>query len=260
MLEQADEVLTNSHFTAGLVSRHARVQHLRVTGVGLSLSRLGGERRRSPWASPSLRRDRRRAMGLAEGPLFAYIGRLTDHKRVDRMLRICAEMQDATCVIAGEGPAGQALAACAADLGISSRCRFPGRIGEAEKWALLRAANFSFLMSEFDPRTGACEGFGIGLLEAAAAGALPVSSGADGMADFMLGPERPGVVLPVAPLDARASAALLSRLLADEAAMDGFVLRGRRMISNRYNWSSVARMILSPRQQVAPSRELRDAG
>lgn len=260
VLSEADEVLTNSHFTAGLVAEAVRVRRVRVTGVGLVLSRLSAERRQSPWTNQSQRRDRRRALGLPEGPLLAYIGRLTGHKRIDRMLRICAEMPETSCVIGGHGPARPELVDLAEDLGIASRCRFLGQIGETEKWALLRAANFSFLMSDFDAATGACEGFGIGLLEAAAAGALPVSSGVDGMADFMRGPERPGVVLPVAPLDPLASAALLTGLLADEAEMDAFILRGRRMISQRYNWSNVARAILSPQQSAIPVQELRHAG
>ncbi|MBY8974404.1 glycosyltransferase [Rhodobacteraceae bacterium NNCM2] len=262
VLRGADEVLTNSEFTAGLVTANTQSRRVRVTGVGLPLSRLAAERRASPRFVGEERRERRRLLGFGEGPLVTYIGRVVPHKRIDRMLRVVAAMPGATCVIGGEGPAAPSLRSLAAEIGIAGRCHFPGALAEEAKWALLRAADFSFLTSAFDRETGACEGFGIGLLEAAAAGAVPVSTGADGMADFVLDPVRGGVALPVGPLDPAVVAGRLMSLLGDDSRMDEVVQRGRRAISTRFNWSTIAREILSPdtRVEPLPVAELRHAG
>ena len=57
-----------------------------------------------PQAPPS-QMEARRVLGLAsEGPVVAYVARLTTIKRPDRMLEVARALPEATFVVAGDGP------------------------------------------------------------------------------------------------------------------------------------------------------------
>ncbi|MEM9096891.1 MAG: glycosyltransferase family 4 protein [Pseudomonadota bacterium] len=240
-LSGADEILTNSHHTASLVSVTGRKAS--ATGVGLPRSVVAAERRNSPLFEHAQRRARRRAIGLPDAPLFGYIGRLVVNKRIDRMFEIARHVPDATCVIGGTGPIEADLAARAKALGIQDRVLFLGTLSEADKWRLLRALDFAFLLSEHDPKTGAYEGFGIAMLEAAAAGAVPVTTGTDGMADFAGAPWHGALRIPATPWQPARHANTLSTLLAQEQSMDALVRRGRRAIDEAFTWEQIARQL-----------------
>ncbi|MEM8791404.1 MAG: glycosyltransferase family 4 protein [Pseudomonadota bacterium] len=242
-LAAADEILTNSRHTANLVAAHASGRPPHVAGVGLPLATLRAEQRNSPVFDRGQRLARRRALGLSDGPLLGYIGRLTPNKRIDRMLEIAAHIPSATCLIGGTGPAEQSLRAHAKSLGLSGRIHFTGALSEDAKWRALRAMDFSFLLSEHDTQTGAYEGFGIAMLEAAAAGAVPVSTGVDGMADFAGAPWHGALRLAADPWQPEHHAKTLRALHAEEAGMDALVRRGRHAIANAFTWERIARTL-----------------
>ncbi|MEM9043547.1 MAG: glycosyltransferase family 4 protein [Pseudomonadota bacterium] len=237
-LRAADEVLTNSHHTARLVSISGAPA--KATGVGLPEQTIIAERRNSPVFESAQRRARRRALGLPKGPLLGYVGRLAPHKRIDRLLEITQKMPGATCVIGGTGPSQGDLAAHAQKLGILDRVHFLDALSEPMKWRVLRALDFSFLLSEYDQKTGAFEGFGIAMLEATAAGAVPVTTAVDGMADFAGAPWHGAVRIAATPWQPARHARTLVGLLAEDDSMDALIRRGRHAIDQAFTWERIA--------------------
>ncbi len=176
-----DEVLANSRYTAGLFAPFRIEAPVRVTGCGIPLDRIRREVAQTTGYSAQERIQRRAALGLPRGSCLCYVGRLVPAKRVGRLLEICRDSRELCCVVIGEGPELASLQQMAERWGLRNRVHFAGKLEEAEKWTVLRAMDFVCLLSEPDDGTGAVEGFGIALLEGAAAGAVPVSSGSGGM-------------------------------------------------------------------------------
>jgi glycosyltransferase involved in cell wall biosynthesis len=104
------------------------------------------------------------------GPVVLATGRLHPHKRLDRVLDAFARVPEpARLVVLGDGPAGPELRRRAAVLGLASRVAFEGVVPRAELERRLRTAAAYVSLSEQ-------EAFGIGVAEAAAAGAAVVAS------------------------------------------------------------------------------------
>ncbi|HET6404502.1 MAG TPA: glycosyltransferase [Candidatus Thermoplasmatota archaeon] len=111
-------------------------------------------------------REARAKLGLPEGPLVLYLGRLARVKRVDRLLEAVRQMRDTHLVIAGEGPEEAELRKAAGE-----RVRFLGRVDEPTKAMLLQAADVLCLPSEH-------EGQPLVLLEAMSVGTPVVATDA----------------------------------------------------------------------------------
>jgi glycosyltransferase involved in cell wall biosynthesis len=95
------------------------------------------------------------------------IGRLVSYKGFDVLIRAMRDV-DARATIVGTGPLEKELKQLAAELGISDRVHFAGRLERREIKRLLHSAQiFAF------PSVNAAEAFGIAQLEAMATG-LPV--------------------------------------------------------------------------------------
>lgn len=144
----------------------------------------------------------RRELGLPDGPLVLYAGRLDPVKELDTVLRALAALPSQRLVVAGEGPERDRLAALAHELGVGDRVRFLGR---SERLAdLLRAADVFVLPSR-------AEGMSNALLEAMASGLACVASPVSGTSE-LLADDR-GVLAD--PGDAEAWAARLEALADD---------------------------------------------
>ena len=111
-----------------------------------------------------------------EAAPFVYVGRLEARKDVATLLRAVALMQQrhgprapTPVVIAGDGPSRPALEQLRDALGLH-HVRFIGAVSDADKWALLRSARCLIAPA----RSG--ESFGIVLLEAMAAGTVPIAA------------------------------------------------------------------------------------
>ncbi|MBM4328432.1 MAG: glycosyltransferase family 4 protein [Deltaproteobacteria bacterium] len=140
---------------------------------------------------------------------IASMGRLVRQKRFDLLLAafaMVAAHRDCHLIIVGDGPRRSELENLRDRLGLSSRVTMPGAL--RDPWPLLRQAKLFAVSSEV-------ESFGIALCEAMACG-LPVVS-----FDCPTGPRdiiRDGIDgLLVPPLDVRALAGAMERLLDDEA-------------------------------------------
>jgi glycosyltransferase involved in cell wall biosynthesis len=150
----------------------------------------------------------RRLLSIAPTePIVLYFGRITRKKRPDLLLEAVATMPVA-CQLVFAGPDeddwGRALEVRAAALGITDRVRFTGPLYGSAKASALQEADVFALPSE-------SENYGNAVVEAMAVGTPVVISDRCGVAPHVDG--RAGIVVPV---DAKAVAKALERLLTDE--------------------------------------------
>ncbi len=236
----ADEVLVNSRYTASLLEGLAPPERVRITGCGIPAHELERELQLSPSHDPVQRAARRERFGLGPGPCVGFVGRHVAAKRVERLLGMCAACPELSALIVGSGPRESSARGHARAWGLEGRVRLLGEVSDSAKWAALRAVDFLCLLSESNERTGQVEGFGIALLEGAAAGAVPVSSGTGGMGDVVEHRVN-GIIVP--PWDADAGQ-LLAGLAGDVPAMKELVAAARAQLTERFTWEAVAGGIL----------------
>jgi glycosyltransferase involved in cell wall biosynthesis len=138
---------------------------------------------------------------------IAFVGRLTEYKRPDRFLAVVADvvaaLPAARAVIIGDGPDAAALRANVAERGLATNVEFLGQRADVDR--LLASTKVFVLTSRW-------EGLSIAMLEAMAAGAVPVVADVGDLRDAI----RPGVngfVVPEGDIGAYAQATV--RLLRD---------------------------------------------
>jgi len=174
--------------------------------------------------------------GEGAGPILLFAGRLLAHKRLDLLLRAVALLpaDGPLLTVFGEGPERERLEGLAAELGIFSRVLFRGHVEEdAEVWRALKAARLAVQPS-------AREGFGLFPLEAMAVG-LPVvycQSPESAVGELV----RDGVEGVAVPPEPEALAAVLARLLADEAEWQRLSANAVARAAG-YDWGAIARRI-----------------
>ena len=174
---------------------------------------------------------RARAGIAAERPLVTYIGRVAHEKNVAFLVQMFREVlksePGAMLVIAGEGPAREALRAQVASLGLERQVHFAGYLARDSALLDCYAAADVFV---FASRT---ETQGLVLLEAMAQGA-PVVSIAELGTRSILTPASGALVVPEAEPD---FAAAVVRVLADAGLRAQLRERG---LSYARSWSSAA--------------------
>jgi len=179
---------------------------------------------------------------------LAFIGRLIDEKRVDRVLDAVHELADDVpnlcCAIVGDGPARADLEARAGVLGLAERVHFLGAVSEAEARAVLEDAHVLVMPSER-------EGFGISVIEGQLAGAVPVVvRGPHTAAPDLV---HDGVDGLLADPDPTSVASAVRRLLTDDAerrAMRAAALEAAR----RFDWDGIARQMLGVYRAVGAAK------
>ena len=166
---------------------------------------------------------------------IAFVGRLIDEKRADLIVEAVGMLRDrgrtVRCVIAGSGPELDALHARRATLDLDELIELPGAIDDRERDRLLRSARTYVLPS-------AREGFGMGVIEAQAHGAIPVvvhghhsaaaalvRSGVDGL---VVAPSASGIADAVADIldDPRRESAMRTAAAAASGRHDWDVIVG----------------------------------
>ncbi len=167
----------------------------------------------------------------APAPVFAYLGRLKKYKRVDLVIRAFAGLDtpQATLEVAGAGDHRPALERLVAELDLTGRVRFLGRITEQEKRMLLQRAWALLLTS---PK----EGWGITNLEAAASGTPVIASDSPGIRESVRHGET-GFLVPhgdVAGLTAR------MRELVANAELVVTLGRAGRAFATTFTWERAA--------------------
>jgi glycosyltransferase involved in cell wall biosynthesis len=168
------------------------------------------------------RTDARRTLGIpVEQFRLGWVGRLSNEKGPDVMIRALAATRDAHLSIIGDGVDRQRVEQLASELGVSERVTFHGVRQDAS--ALLAAFDGVVLSSR-------SEGTPIVLLEAIAAGTPVIATSVGGI---------PGVVqaehaLTVPPENPAALAAAIDALRADPAAADERAHRALARLHDRY--------------------------
>ena len=194
----------------------------------------------------------RAAAGIAPArPLVLYVGRVAHEKNIGFLIgtfrRVRERVPEALLVIAGEGPAREALRAQVAALGLHSSVEFAGYLERDTALLDCYAAADVFV---FASRT---ETQGLVLLEAMAQGAPVVSTAELGTRSILM----PGCGALVVPEETEAFAATVVRVLTDAGLRAGLAARGRAYART---WSSVAmarRMSEIYEQLCAAPRTLR---
>jgi 1,2-diacylglycerol 3-alpha-glucosyltransferase len=174
----------------------------------------------------------RAAAGIApQRPLALYVGRVAHEKNIGFLLRMFPQVLRAVpaalLVIAGEGPAREALRAEVRTLGLEHAVQFAGYLERNSALLDCYAAADAFV---FASRT---ETQGLVLLEAMAQGAPVVSTAELGTRSILV----PGSGALVVPEEAPAFAAAVARVLSDAGLREGMAARGR---SYARSWSSAA--------------------
>ena len=143
-------------------------------------------------------------------PFLAAMGRLTDQKGFDILLRGFALLKDTypqwTFLILGEGPLRAKLESLREELGINSRVIFLGLVKNPHQ--LLKKADIFVMSSRF-------EGFPMALCEAMAMGLAVISTEYHSGVREIIDDGINGLLVP--PEDFRALAAAMGRLMGDEA-------------------------------------------
>lgn len=167
----------------------------------------------------------------AEAQLIGTVGRLTEVKRHDLLLRAFAALpapgSAAHLLLVGDGPLRADLQALADRLGIGPRVHFAGY--QADTAPFLQAMDVFALTSR-------SEGMPQALLEAGVAG-VPVVAAAVGGVPELIEDGRTGVLFPAG--DERALVSALARLLADRDYGRRLGMAARERVEARY---SIGRM------------------
>ena len=170
--------------------------------------------------------------GIAPGrPLLAYIGRVAHEKNIGFLVRVLARVlqrvPQALLVIAGEGPAREALRSQVAALGLEPHVQFAGYLERDGALLDCYAAADVFV---FASRT---ETQGLVLLEAMAQGTPVVSTAELGTRSILV----PGCGALVVPEELPAFAAAVGRVLGDAGLRTALGARG---LAYARSWSSSA--------------------
>ena len=178
-----------------------------------------------------------------------FVGRLIDEKRVDLFLqaiaRLAGHRPSLSAVIVGEGPERVALEGLAASLGLGDRVRFTGSLDTAEVYGHLKSARVLVLPS-------VREGFGIAVVEAQAAGAVPVvvRSPASAASD-LIRDEVDGLLCEASP---ESIAASIEQLLADPARRTAMA-RHARLAARKHDWAHVAAEMEAVYREATTNRD-----
>ncbi len=167
--------------------------------------------------------DGRRAL------VIGSVGRLTDQKGYDLLLRALPGLSPARLVLVGDGPRRSALEALATELGVAERLQITGWVDDAP--ARLGGFDIFALPSRW-------EGMPLGILEAMHAG-LPVVACDVGSVSEVVDDGQTGYVVQVE--DVGALQARLRELLEDGALRERMGERARRLAKTRFTDALMAR-------------------
>lgn len=178
--------------------------------------------------------DQARQYNLREPLRLVYVGRLVREKGLFEAVAALSELRRAgrsfTLSIAGTGADEVALKAAVAAAGLADRVRFLGRVVADEKCRLWLASDV-FLFPSY------MEGLPYALLEAMAAGCVPVTTAVAAIPDVMRDRVQ-GLFVPVK--DAGAIAAAVAALDDDRDLLMRLALAGRQRVLERYTVARLA--------------------
>ncbi len=168
------------------------------------------------------------------------------HETVLRAMALLDPVRRPSYLVIGDGPCRVPLERLAAELGVADRVRFAGQLPNPEAVACAARCDL-FVMP------GVEEPFGVAFVEAMAAGLPAIGARGEG------GPEdiaaAGGGMVLVAPGDAGALAAEISRLSADRAELARLGAEARRTVAASFTWERCGEQTVAAyRHAVAAAR------
>jgi colanic acid/amylovoran biosynthesis glycosyltransferase len=173
----------------------------------------------------------------SEGALTVlHVGRLTERKGVDLLVRAIAELDpDVKLEVVGDGPERMRLEQLAVDLGVSARVTFQGAGSPDEVARALRRAHVLVMASRTLP-SGEAEGNPVVLKEAMAVG-VPFVATANGGIPEMVPPELRGELVPEENVPALVEA--IRSVLGDRAGWPERAAVGRQWVASAFDASQL---------------------
>lgn len=182
--------------------------------------------------------------GLGDGPVALFLGGLKPRKNLPFLLDVwrdvAAARPEATLVVAGDGPLGDALRRQARAMGLGPRVVFTGRLPEADKVAHYNLADIFLFPSVL-------EGFGLAAGEAMSCG-LPVIASDEGALPELVAHEQGGFVCRGGDRAAFVEATL--RLLDQRELRRRFGAFNRGRVDRHFRWPRAARRVLDIYEEV----------
>jgi phosphatidylinositol alpha-1,6-mannosyltransferase len=225
-IRAASAVIAVSSYTAGLaIEAGARPRRLHRILNGVDLPDSPSAARTGP-------------------PTIVTVSRLDDRYKghdvvIDALSQVRPTVPDVRWIVVGDGALLPELRRHAERLGLSGAVAFAGRVGDAERDAILDRAHAFVMPSRVPPGGAGGEGFGIALLEANAHG-LPVIAGRAGGVGDAVADGRTAVLVDAE--DPRAVASAITSLLRDEPRRRALGEEGIRH-ARSFTWSSVAAQV-----------------
>jgi len=161
-----------------------------------------------------------------------FIGRLTEIKGLDVLLKAIEGIDDVVLTIAGDGPLRRDLDRRSRELSV--RASFAGHVTAAERQALLEKCDAVVIPSR-ELADGRCEGTPVVCLEAMAASRLVIASRVGGLAEVITD-GHDGLLFDSE--DHRMLREKLMTALADDSLRERIAMNGRRAIES-YNWTAI---------------------
>jgi glycosyltransferase involved in cell wall biosynthesis len=171
---------------------------------------------------------------LERGSDILFLGRLAPKKRVSDLIRafaqVEAEFPETDLIVVGTGPREEELAELTADLNVSDRVSFEGRVPDEAVTSHYATAGVFVLPSVW-------EGHPLTLLEAWASGAPVIATSVEGIKEFVDHRETGYLVPPESP-DELAEG--LRFVLDNPKEADEWGQKARKLVEEEYSWEGVA--------------------
>ncbi|MGB3403752.1 MAG: glycosyltransferase family 4 protein [Microcoleaceae cyanobacterium] len=231
-LNSAIRVVTNSHYTAGL---------LRDFGVSADkIVRIAPGIVPQQWTAdiPSQQVEKlRQQHQIGNRPVILTVGRLKERKGHDTVMQampaILSEIPDAVYLIVGNGPEKENLQALTQKMGLEKAVIFAGEVADKDLPAYYQLATVFTMISRQPPGSHEVEGFGIVYLEANACG-LPVVAGRSGGVPDAVVDGETGFL--VNPFKSEEAATAIIKLLQNTQLCQQLANTGQKRALEEFSW------------------------
>lgn len=241
-IKHCDAVIANSHFTASLASsKKARESSIHVIPPGVNCDTHGS----------SQGSQVKKELSLEGRKVLLYVGRLARRKGIGEFIQHClpnivAQVPEVMLLIVGGNPSeslvhrddlSSELQALVQDMRLQNHVRLTGRLSDTDLARVYQAADL--LVMPVLPLKDDVEGFGIVLLEAAAAGKPAVATSVGGIPDAVEN-GKSGILVQAGDYE-NMSQAIVS-LLRDAETRSALGEYARRRVAKRFGWESIIQM------------------
>lgn len=229
VLESADLVITNSHYTADLVESAAPGASIQPLPLAVD----------HEFFSPQDTGDSRKTWDIPEDKLvISTVARLNRFKGHDLVLNALHSLpeeirKNILYLVAGKGPDLESLKREAINLGIVDNVRWIGYVDDNDLPSLYSASNLFVLPTRELPDQQSVEGFGLVFLEAQACGVPVVGTNTGGIPDAIKHGEG-GWLIEQDDLDALVK--ILTNLYADPDSFKVMGMKARERIQAECTW------------------------